>query len=128
MSNNLLFRCLWHTVAGKQSEEGTFIGSQSGAGMALYNAGNILAKAPFAYEISTALGMADIMSPAPADIVEHRTPFNKVKIDTGMMCCIFACTVPYCLAVGNHFCAAPGFMQQVFAVRVLFFRHGQATS
>jgi hypothetical protein len=72
--------------------------------------------------------MADIMGPAPADIMEHRTPFNKGKINIGMVCCIFAGTVPHCPAVGNDFCAAPGIKQQVFAGFFLFFRHGQATS
>jgi hypothetical protein len=72
--------------------------------------------------------VADIVGPAPADIVEHCTLFDKIKIDFRVVGCIPAGTIPYCPAVGNDFCAAPGIAQQVLTGFFLFFRHGQATS
>jgi hypothetical protein len=96
--------------------------------MAFHNAGKVLAKAAFPQQVSPALCMADIMGPAPADIVEHRTLFNKMKIDIGIMCCIIAGTVPHGPAMGNDFCAAPGIAQHLLAAFFLLVRHGQATS
>jgi hypothetical protein len=128
MRDDLLFRCPGNTIAGIQPQQRAFVRGETGPGMAFHDTGKVFAKTPFAYEICPALGMTDIMGQAPADIMEHRTPFNTGKIDIGIMFCISAGTVPYCPAVGNDFCAAPGVFQQVFAGYFLFFRHGQATS
>jgi hypothetical protein len=81
--------------------------------MAFHNAGDIFAKTHRTDKVGTALRMADIVGPAPADIVEHGTLFNKMKTDIGIMCRVIAGTVPYCPTVGNDFCAASGTMQQV---------------
>jgi hypothetical protein len=72
--------------------------------------------------------MADVVGPAPADVVEHGTLSDEMKIGIGIMCCIIAGTIPYCPAMGNDFCAAPGIAQQVLAGFFLCIRHGQATS
>jgi hypothetical protein len=96
--------------------------------MAFHNAGKILAQPTFPDKVRPALGMADIMGPAPADIMEHCTLFHKLKNDIGVACCVFAGTVPDCPAVGNDFCAAPGIVQQVLAGFFLRIRHDQATS
>jgi len=128
MRDDLLCHCPGNAVAGGQSEQRAFVRGETGPGMAFHDAGKVFAKTPFTNEISATLGMADIMGPAPADIMEHRTPLNKGKIDIGILGCIFAGTVPHRPAVGNDFCAAPGIKQQVFAGFFLFFRHDQATS
>jgi hypothetical protein len=128
MRDDLFFHCHGYAVAGRQSKERTFISSETSTGVTFNNAGDLLAKTPCTYKIGPALGMTDIMGPAPADIMEHRTLFHEMKIDTGIMRRIPAGTVPYCMAVGNDFCAAPGIKQQAFAGFFLFFRHGQATS
>jgi hypothetical protein len=79
--------------------------------MAFHDAGKVLAKAAFPHQVSPALGVPDIVDPAPADIVEHCTRLHEMKIDCGITCGILACTVPYCKAVGDHLCAAPGIAQ-----------------
>jgi hypothetical protein len=96
--------------------------------MTFHDAGDLFAKSHRAYKVSPALRMTDIVGPAPADIVEHRSLFHEMKIDTGMVCCIPAGTIPYCPAVSNDFCAAPGSKQQVLTGFFLGIRHGQATS
>jgi hypothetical protein len=95
--------------------------------MAFNDAGDIFTKTHQAYKISPALRMAVILGPAPADIVKHCAMFQEIKIDIGIVCGIPAGTVPYCPAVGDDFCAAPGIPQQVLAGFFWFFRHGQAT-
>jgi hypothetical protein len=80
--------------------------------MAFHDAGKVFAKIHRPHKVSPALGMTDVMGPAPADIVEHGTLLNKGKIDFGILCCIFAGTVPDSPTMGDDFCAAPGFSQQ----------------
>jgi hypothetical protein len=126
--DNLLFRCHGHAVAGRQPQERTFVCGKTGPGMALNDTGDLFAKAHRTYKVSTALCVADIVGPAPADIVEHCTLFDEMKIDFRVVGCIPAGTIPYCPAVDNDFCAAPGIAQQVLTDFFLFFRHGQATS
>jgi hypothetical protein len=96
--------------------------------MAFNDAGNIFTKSLPADKIRPALRMADVMGPAPADIMEHGTLFHEMKIDTGIVHCIPAGTVPYCPAVGDDFCAAPGIPQQDLAAFLIYIMHGQATS
>jgi hypothetical protein len=96
--------------------------------MAFHDPGKVFAKPHRANKVSPALGMADTMGPAPADIMEHCSLFHEMKIDFRISGCIPAGTVPYCPAVGNDFCAAPGITQQILIVFFLFFRHGRATS
>jgi hypothetical protein len=128
MRNDLLFRCPGHTVAGRQSQERAFVRGKTGPGMTFHDAGKVLPKPAIPQNVSPALRMADIVGPAPADIVEHRCLFHEMKIDTGIVCCVPAGTIPYCPAVSNDFCTAPGTMQQVFPFFFLCIRHGQATS
>jgi hypothetical protein len=126
--DDLLFRRAGHAVAGRQSQERTFVGSKTRPGVAFHDTGNVLTQTSRADYIGPALGVADIMGPAPADIVEPGALFNEMKIDIGIVCCIIAGTVPHCPAMGNDFCAAPGIAQQVFAFFSRWIRHGQATS
>jgi len=126
--DDLLFHCTGHAVAGRKSQNRAFVRGKAGPGMTFYDPGNLFTKTHRTYEISPTLRMADIMGPAPADIVENRTQFHEMKIDFRVMCCIPTGTVPYCPAVGDYLCAAPGITQQILACFFLFFRHGQATS
>jgi hypothetical protein len=126
--DDFFFRCHRHTVTGRKSQKRAFVRGEAGSGVAFNNAGKTLAKPAFPQKIRPALRMADVMGPAPADIMEHGSLFHEVEIMQGVVCCIFTGTVPYCPAVGNNFCAAPGFTQQILARSFLFFRHSQATS
>jgi hypothetical protein len=96
--------------------------------MAFHDAGKILAQPVLPQKVRPELGMADIMGPAPADIMEHCTLPHEMKNDIGVACCVLAGTIPHRPAVGNDFCAAPGIAQQILAGFSLCIRHGPAIS
>jgi hypothetical protein len=127
MGDDLLFRCPGHTVTGGESEDCALIRSEPGSGVAFHDPGNFFTKTHGTHQIRPALGMTDIMNPAPADIMEHGTLFKEMKIDIGVVCGIPAGTVPHCPAMGNDLCAAAGIAQQFLAAGLCFVRHGQAT-
>jgi hypothetical protein len=122
--NNLLFRCPGYTGAGGESKERAFVGSEPGPGVAFNDPGDPFAKAQGSDDIGPALGMPDVMGAAPADVMEHRTLFHKMKINKGIVYRILAGTVPDCPAMADDPVAAPGIKQQVLAGFCI--RHDQA--
>lgn len=127
MGNDLLFGCPGHAVTGRQSQERAFVRRETGTRVTFDDAGKLFAQPPFTNKISPALGVPDIVGPAPADIMEHRSLFHEMKTDAGLTGCIPAGTVPDCPRVGDNPNAAPGVAQQVLAPFFPGFRHGPAT-
>ena len=126
--DDLLFGCGGDAVAGPQAQQRALVRREAGAGVAFHNTGEILRKALLPQEIRSALGMADVMGPAPPDIMEHCTLLHEKKIDIGIPGCIPAGAVPDRPAMPDDFPAAPGIVQQFLASFLHRFRHGQAIS
>ena len=126
MSDDLFFGSPRHAVAGAEAEEGAFIRSQAGPGMALHDPGNFFRKSHGAKKIRPLLGMVDRVRFAPADIMKQGRGSDKRIVCLRVVPGIPDGTVPDGPAVSDNFFAAPGLVQQVFGRLLLMIRHDPA--
>ncbi len=81
MSDDLLFGAGRYAVAGRNSQECAFIGSETCTGMALNHPGQFFRKSHVTEKIGSHLGMMYCMRFAPAYIMKHRTRKYEIHIN-----------------------------------------------
>jgi hypothetical protein len=95
--------------------------------MALNNTGNLLADPDLPQVIRSLLCMEDCMTPAPANIMEHRPFVDQPGRNKGIPLSVFTCNIPHCPAMQDHFFATPCITQQIFRVSIRLMRHDPVT-